>query len=176
MRIPTLPPPNPLTVVCIWIAAIFIALREAAQKAQIFPGLVQAMSGVWSFLPLGVLVLSAAVYLVNWLRPHHGRATRAALELRTSGTALPATLLSQTNVWRWYLLTIIGNFKDRANVPIQQTLFISFDRPMGVNTAEITSPDINLPLHEVKEFTAKYAIIAFVEPIPAGRLVVTMKL
>jgi len=60
-----IPPPNPLTVVTVWIAAIFIAVREGAEKTHVLPVLVSAMSGWLSFFPLAVLVLAAIVYLAR---------------------------------------------------------------------------------------------------------------
>lgn len=68
-----IPPPNPLTTVSVWIAAIFMGLREGADKAGVFPGLVAAMSGAWSYLPIGVLALAALIYVVRMFlpeRPH----------------------------------------------------------------------------------------------------------
>jgi hypothetical protein len=62
-----IPPPNPLTTVCTWIAAIFIAIRAGAETAGAL-NLVRAMSGGWSYLPIGVLTLAAAVYLINLIR------------------------------------------------------------------------------------------------------------
>ena len=84
-----LPPPNPLTTVSVWIAAVFIAVREGADKTNVLPGLVRAMSGTFSYLPLGVLLLAAVVYLVNlW------RAQRAPL---LAGEAPSPSLPSHAN-------------------------------------------------------------------------------
>ncbi|MDP2009077.1 MAG: hypothetical protein Q8K11_02760 [Phenylobacterium sp.] len=63
MRTP--PPPNPLTTVSVWIAAIFIALREGAAMTPSLAGLAAAMGGAWSYLPLAVLILAAVVYLMR---------------------------------------------------------------------------------------------------------------
>ena len=188
-----LPPPNPLTTICVWIAAIFIAIREGAEKTHVLPGLVSAMSGVWSYLPLAVLVFAAAVYLVNLFRPHRGLATHAELRLWCQGTAHPPTQLSQTNIWRWFMMTAVAQVMPPGSGPpgftsgpigagmsagaviLNHTLYLTFDRPMSVGTMVITSPDMTVPLHEVKDFSSRSAVISFGSGIPAGTLVVTVR-
>jgi hypothetical protein len=88
-----IPPPNPLTTVCTWIAAIFIAVREGAAKTPNFQWLADAMSGWWSYLPVGVLTLAASVYVVRlWLPkkqpPKEPDATPEAAKLGSTGLVM----------------------------------------------------------------------------------------
>lgn len=89
------PPPNPLTTVSVWIAALFMAIREGADAAGVFPAMVEAMSGAWSYLPLGVLVFSAIVYIVRTFlperpKPHLGAVAPIGGETIRNPTAAPA--------------------------------------------------------------------------------------
>ena len=63
-----IPPADAFTTTNVWIAAIFIAIREGASTTGVLPGLVRAMSGVWSYLPIGVLTMAALLYLYRALR------------------------------------------------------------------------------------------------------------
>ena len=172
-----LPPPNPLTTICVWIAAIFIAIREGAEKTHVLPGLVSAMSGVWSYLPLAVLVFAAAVYLVNLFRPHRGLATHAELRLwcqvvhddRRGSSDAPGSGPPG------FTSGPIGAGMSAGAVILNHTLYLTFDRPMSVGTMVITSPDMTVPLHEVKDFSSRSAVISFGSGIPAGTLVVTVR-
>ncbi|MDP3853123.1 hypothetical protein [Phenylobacterium sp.] len=72
-----IPPPNPLTTTCTWIAAVFIAVREGAASTTSLEWLAEAMSGWWSYLPLAVLSLAAVVYLARLALPSKERPAKA---------------------------------------------------------------------------------------------------
>jgi hypothetical protein len=50
------------------------------------------------------------------------------------------------------------------------TLFVSFENDVAINTLVVRSPDMRLPIYEVKEFNQRYAIIVFSDEVPAGTL------
>ena len=55
---------------------------------------------------------------------------------------------------------------------ITSTLFLTFDSLVRVGTIEVSSPDIRLPQHEVKDFNSRSAIVFFNADITEGTLVV----
>ena len=89
------------------------------------------------------------------------------------------TRLGANNIWRWYYLRMImisieqGTGRTHRNAISQ--IFITFETPVRVGTLEIGSPDFQLPRHEVKEFTNRYAIIVFSSELPAGTLDITVR-
>jgi len=90
----------------------------------------------------------------------------AALRLHIYADDRTPQRLSYSNVWRWYYLKTLLIALNRETDQQQQrnvtaTLFVIFDTPVKIGTLEISSPDIRLPLHEVKEFNNRYAIIVF---------------
>jgi hypothetical protein len=79
------------------------------------------------------------------------------------------------NVWRWYYLrTIVVAVEKETGKEERQdvvtTLFVNFDNPVSVGTVEVSSPDMRLPLYEVKEFNNRFAIIMFDGSLPQGTL------
>ena len=50
------------------------------------------------------------------------------------------------------------------------TLFVSFEDVVVIHTLTDRSPDMQLPIYEVKEFNQRYAIIQFMDNVPAGTL------
>lgn len=87
--------------------------------------------------------------------------------------------LTATNIFRWYWMRqVLVGIKEGTGEEVRRdifcTLFVSFDTPVYVGTLEISSPDIRLPPHEVKEFNSRYAIIYFHAPMPDGTLYLTV--
>lgn len=85
-----LSPPDPLTIICTWIAAIYMAVREGAERIPRLSGLAESMGGAWSYLPLGVLTLAATVYLARMVLPQpapHSTRTGAATRGRPTPRA-----------------------------------------------------------------------------------------
>ena len=58
-----LPSPDPLTIVCLYVAAIFMALKEGVGKVPAMRGLDVALGGSWSYFPVAILSFAAAVYI-----------------------------------------------------------------------------------------------------------------
>jgi sorbitol-specific phosphotransferase system component IIA len=50
------------------------------------------------------------------------------------------------------------------------TLFVTFEDDVTVGTLNVRSPDMQLPVYEVKEFNQRYAIITFHDNVPTGTL------
>jgi hypothetical protein len=97
--------------------------------------------------------------------------TSAEIRLRYHGnTHTPDELLRQ-NTWRWYNL-IHMDYSNNLEV-LANCLFLSFDKPVAIGTLKITSPDMKLPLYEVKEYNNRFAIIFFSGQLPSGTLVVS---
>jgi len=49
-------------------------------------------------------------------------------------------------------------------------LFVTFEDDVVIRTLVVQSPDMLLPIYEVKEFNQRYAIIHFAANVPAGTL------
>ena len=47
---------------------------------------------------------------------------------------------------------------------------MTFEDDVAVGTLNMRSPDMQLPVYEVKEFNQRYAIITFQDNVPAGTL------
>jgi hypothetical protein len=101
-------------------------------------------------------------------------ADEAELILHYYGDDRAPSRLSATNIWRWYNLKYITVGIEQLTGAVHRhsmsALFLTFDHPVNTTSLEISSPDMKLPLHEVKEFTNRYAIIGFTDEIPSGTL------
>ena len=81
--------------------------------------------------------------------------------------------LADKNIFRWYFLTnmvLLHKETGGQNKVISQILFLTFEPEVHISSIKVRSPDIKLPIHEVKEFNQKFAIIAFNNKIPSGTL------
>ena len=92
---------------------------------------------------------------------------------------VPQELASQ-NVWEFYYLRTIIVGPDESTGKdtrkhVAATLFLNFENPVNIGTLEVSSPDIRLPLHEVKHFDNRFAIIQFFEAPATGTLEVTVR-
>lgn len=71
-----LPPPDPLSTILLYLAAVIMALEAAlkpgAPLANTFPAL--TMAGIWPFVPIALLSLALVIWIVRGLahpRPAH---------------------------------------------------------------------------------------------------------
>lgn len=73
--------------------------------------------------------------------------------------------VSHVNIWRWFWLRniFVGINKETGEKREQviSNLFVVFDKPMKIGSLTLSSPDFDLPRHEVKEFRERFAVIAF---------------
>jgi len=84
-------------------------------------------------------------------------------------------VISNSNVYRWYHIKLVSQNKEQNVLKSDFViLFICFDNPIPITTFLVNSPDIKLPLYEVKEFNNRFAIICFNENIPAGTITLSV--
>ncbi len=98
----------------------------------------------------------------------------AAIKFHFYGDARTPQRISANNIWRWYYLRNIISLVDASTGATSDTsisnLFVSFEKPVKIGTLHVSSPDIQIPRYEVKEFNNRFAIIVFSGEIPSGTL------
>lgn len=124
---------------------------------------------------IGILLigLSVGLALAGGLRHKRPIVQTALLRLHIFGDHRTPERLAFENIFRWfYLQTTINSFGPSGVTPIGilATLFISFENDVVISTIKVRSPDMQLPVYEVKEFNQRYAIIVFSDNVPAGTL------
>jgi hypothetical protein len=128
-------------------------------------------------LAIGLFVIGLAVGLIIGDRrnPRAELVDRAELVLHSYGDDRTPTRVSDNNIWRWYILRVAAVFieaetgrTERRSLPT--SLYVTFDQPVRVGTLTISADDFKLPLHEVKEFNNRFAIIVFDGELPTGTL------
>lgn len=129
-------------------------------------------------LGVGVLLLGISVGLVIADQRTgvsvNQSADKALLRLHIYGDNRIPDKVSAENIFRWYYLKNaivmnVQNSEQRSDV-VSVTLFVTFEPDVKISTIRVSSPDIKLPLYEVKEFNQRYAIITFASDIPPGTL------
>lgn len=156
--------------------ALAIIFGVAALEPKWWPEvpLVVAFSGVL----VGVLLIGvAAGMLLSNYRKIPSFVDTAELQIHVYADTRMPTRLSHSNIWRWYFMKQVlvqlnrdTGAEDRRN--ITSTLFLTFDAPVNMGTLEVSSPDMQLPMHEVKDFNSRSAIIFFNADVPEGTLAV----
>lgn len=156
------------------LAIIFWALPYFAPKLPRW---------VWiAGLGAGLLVLGLSVGLVIADRRNEGSVKQsvdnASLRLHIYGNNRIPERVSAENIFRWYYLKNIiimngPNGEQRSEVA-SATLFVTFDPDVKISTIQVRSPDVKLPVYEVKEFNQRYAIIVFAGDIAPGTLEVSV--
>jgi hypothetical protein len=108
--------------------------------------------------------------------PQNELVDSAELRLLIHGDDRPPSRVSDTNIWRWYWLKNIVATREQdgreRRVHVTPILYINFDKPVIIGTLEVEADGFRLPLHEVKEFTNRFAIIVFSEDLPRGTLII----
>ena len=130
-------------------------------------------------LPLGygmgvfLLGVSAGLLAAGGIKRKRQVRERAMLRLHIYNDYRTPTRLGHENIFRWYFLHMaiegIGP-AGQKRIATMETLFVSFEEDVAVHTITVRSPDMTLPLHEIKEFNQRYAIVVFAERVPAGTL------
>jgi len=98
----------------------------------------------------------------------------ASLRLHISGDHRAPDRIEADNIFRWYYLQNIVQEISTNGEAVKQhamcTLFVTFESDVTVSTVKVQSPDMELPVYEVKDFNQRYAIISFSGPVSAGTL------
>ena len=83
-----LPPPDPLSIILLYLAAIVMALKEALAPGSALAAKAPAltMAGVWSYVPAILLCIAAVVWIARGARatPHVSPQTANMLADQTS--------------------------------------------------------------------------------------------
>jgi hypothetical protein len=133
-------------------------------------------------IAVGILLLGLAAGLIIADRRNPEAETladTADLQIHIYADTRTPTRLSYSNIWRWYYMKQVlvqlspdTGAEQRRN--LTATLFLTFDTPVKIGTLEVSSPDIQLPLHEVKDFNNRSAVIFFGGDVPEGTLNVSV--
>ena len=129
---------------------------------------------------IGIFLLGLSIGLVSagGLRTNRPIAKTASLRLHIFGDHRAPERLGFENIFRWYYLQTFINIDvgptGVTRIGRLSTLFLSFENDVMISTINVRSPDMQLPIYEVKEFNQRYAIIAFSANVPVGTLEVTV--
>lgn len=116
---------------------------------------------------IGIII---ALKIINFLS-HYKYKNSAEIKFHFYGDSRTPDVISNRNIWRCYNLFNIFN-KEQQTL-LFTTIFISFDKPVLIGTLKVTSPDITLPIYEVKEYNNIFATIVFKGCLPSGTLVIS---
>lgn len=115
----------------------------------------------------------------NLLDESDGKTTKkkvetANMQLHIFGDHRAPDLISSENVFRWYFLQNIFRGMNAESQEAEEhvlcTLFVTFENDVVVSTLKVSSPDMQLPRYEVKEFNQRFAIVVFGKAVPSGTL------
>lgn len=137
-----------------------------------------SMVSYWSFAPLALVALASCILIVRAFFPvsdgfQRGRPA-ATLSLQMFAPPRFPDRVAAKNVWRWYFMQNEIRAMDPAGT--QQTLghlttlFICFDQPIDIGSWRVLSADIPLPMHAMREFTNRFAILHFEGALAPGTL------
>jgi hypothetical protein len=122
---------------------------------------------------LMILTSAAAAGLFWWLGTTNQplitpRTTRLRLQFNI-GNEQPEPV-EKENIWHWYTVPIALDGADKSGRVIARLgrpwlIYIEFDKPIAPKYFRITGGGAKLPPHEVKDFTSRHAIIAFVDDL-----------
>jgi hypothetical protein len=123
----------------------------------------------------GIFLFGVSIGLIaaGGLRRKRPIRSGASLRLHVFGDHRAPNRLSFDNIFRWYYLqSAVINVGPQGNQRLATfgTLFVTFEDDVTVGTLTVRSPDMQLPLYEVKEFNQRYAIVTFLDNVPAGTL------
>jgi len=102
--------------------------------------------------------------------------SRACLRIRSYGDTRLTEGICLENIYRWYTLKTQMSPVGVQGAPVLtiQTLFVGFANDVLVSNLRVSSPDMPLPQHEVKEFNPRFAIIVFMGDFQAGTIEVSV--
>lgn len=101
----------------------------------------------------------------------------AELRIHVYGDHRVPDRIGASNIWRWYFLQDFVQFLNqdgsKHSEQMSAKLFISFDNPVLVGTLTVKA-DKALPVHEVKEFNNRFAIIVFAGAVPECNVTISV--
>lgn len=156
----------------IGIGGIALGLITATLQYA-FPQLPSWVPPIGFGVGIFLLGLSIGLVLAGGLRAKHPIAGTASLRLHIFGDHRTPERLGLENIFRWfYLQTAIEGVGPTGvtRIGTLSTLFISFEKDVIISTIKVRSPDMQLPVYEVKEFNLRYAIVVFSDNVPMGTL------
>lgn len=129
---------------------------------------------------IGIFLFGLSVGLLAAGGLYRKRPVRSSTSLRLHifGDHGTPNRLGQKNIFRWfYLQMAVNGITPQGNqrVATFSTLFVTFEEDVAIHTLTVHSPDMQLPLYEVKEFNQRYAIIVFSANVPAGTLEINVR-
>jgi hypothetical protein len=168
----------------LFVAAVLLAIDQGIKLSpELFPKVHDLISTpYWAFAPLALLLLATTILIgreLGWLglreRVTTISADTASLRLHIYADERMPQRLGYENVWRWYFLkqlvtAVDPNTRQEYTATVTCVLFLTFDIPVKIGTLEVSSIDIKLPRHEVKDFNPRSAVIVFLAELPAGTL------
>lgn len=161
-----------LGIVGIALAILFAVLQYNVDS---IPYWASATGILFSVLLIGI---SIGLFASN-KRRNPTFPTSTLLRLHISGDHRTSEELESENIYRWYtlknMITMMSEDGEKSNKISSEFIYINFMQETAVSTLRVTSPDMSLPIYEVKEFNSRFAIIVFASVIPAGTLEIKVK-
>jgi hypothetical protein len=151
-----------------------IALAIATSVLQnYFPELPSWVPPAGFALAIFLFGLSIGLVAAGGLRRRRAICQKASLKLHVYGDHRTPERLSFENIFRWFYhqATFDGvGPAGTTRLAAVTTLVVSFEEDTAITTLKVRSPDMQLPLYEVKEFNQRFAVIVFGSTVPAGTL------
>ena len=156
------------------IGIVGIALALLAGAIQYFFPHLPSWIGLLGYA-LGVLLVGLALGLLaaGGLVRKRPIKPSALLRLHIYGDHRTPDRIAIDNIFRWFFLqAAIDGLEPQGTKRLATiaTLFVMFEDDVVIHTLAVRSPDMHLPVYEVKEFNQRYAIIVFSDNVPAGTL------
>lgn len=176
--------------------ADFVRKRPSAPRAEVVIPVVifEAVSNAaWAIInqitaikpvveDVGFLVVTVvAIFSVAWYlrrrgdvspKPPTDFAEQTWARFHIYGDERQPQRLGAENIWRWFQFRVIqitmSRDSDDKHEEEMDIFFLTFDRPAKGETLEVSSPDSELPRHEVKDFSPRSAIVVFSDRLQAG--------
>jgi hypothetical protein len=93
------------------------------------------------------------------------RVERTSLRLQYNAGSYVPLMLSEENIYRWYSFVQIAKFLKPRGKEVTETmsttLFIVFNTPVAIKQIRIDGGGAKLPLHEVKDYSERHAVLSF---------------
>jgi hypothetical protein len=151
--------------------------------ATILGGILIAIAPIWAavagapgylIFALALIALASALVIIPKLSAIlRGTNNTAFMRLHIHGDERQPTMLHIENIFRFYQLqnVLLAPLPEGGMAPgASTTMFVTFDDDVKITSLEVSSPDMVLPAHEVKEYNQRYAIICFMDALPDGTL------